>query len=214
MRRIEFKSGEIWLEGIVSEPKGDAPFAGAVVAPPHPLFGGSMDNNVVYALRDAMTDSGCLTLCFNFRGVGKSRGSYGEAVGEAQDIISALEFIRTDPQADPRRAIVCGYSFGGLAALYAMAKGLSPTALILVSPMLPERGLEKDETLRRIIPLQVPMLIVSGGRDQFYRHQLYQPLFPAESKNSKLALVKSADHFWLGDEREMIRAVQEFLQTI
>ncbi len=208
--RIEFKSGKLRLEGMVSPPKGEGPFPVAVVAHPHPLFGGSMDNNVVYALRDALCGSGFLTLCFNFRGVGKSRGSYGEIDGEAQDLVAACEFIRTDPEANPDRVIVCGYSFGGLVVLSAIAKGLKPTALILVSPMLPESGINKDETLRRVIPLRVPTLILSGGRDQFFRRQQYQPLLPSGGSDSKLMVIKSADHFWVGSEPEILHAVRGF----
>jgi len=214
MDRVEFKSGELRLEGSIDWPSGRAPYPSGLIAHPHPLFGGTMDNNVVYALRDALVDSGYLALRFNFRGVGKSQGQYGEIFGEAQDVISAERFLKSLEYVNPEKIVACGYSFGALAILYAMANGLKPSALILVSPMLPERGLEKDEIIQKILPLKIPTLILAGGKDQFFRPQLYKPLIPENKNLSKLLLQKSADHLWLGLEREIINSVQEFLKTI
>jgi hypothetical protein len=214
MERTGFKSGELWLEGRITRPQGQGPFPAAVIAHPHPLFGGSMDNNVVYALRDTLIASGYVALRFNFRGVGKSSGQYSELAGEPEDVMAAVEHLKTEDGVDPKKIIVCGYSFGGLAVLYAIAKGLNPTALVLVSPMLPEAGLSRDPVLQKIIPLKVPALILAGGRDQFFRPMLYEPLIPTGSKTSKIVLNLSADHLWLGEEREIIRQVREFLATI
>ena len=214
MDKVEFKSEQLTLEGSIDWPKGRAPYASGLIAHPHPLFGGTMDNNVVYALRDALVNSGYLALRFNFRGVGKSQGQFGEIFGEAEDVISAERFLKSLEYVNPEKIIACGYSFGGLAILYAMAKGLKPSALILVSPMLPERGLEKDDILRKILPLKIPTLLLAGGTDQFFRPQLYEPLIPKNAHNAKLILQKSADHLWLGLEREIINSVQDFLKTI
>ncbi len=214
MERTGFKSGELWLEGRISRRKGKGPFPAAVIAHPHPLFGGSMDNNVVYALRDTLIASGYVALRFNFRGVGKSQGQYSELAGEPEDVIAAVEHLKTEDGVDPKKIIACGYSFGGLALLYAVAKGLNPTSLVLVSPMLPEAGLSRDPALQKIIPLKLPTLILAGGLDQFFRPKFYEPLLPPDSKTSKIVLDLSADHFWLGEEREIIRQVKDFLGAL
>lgn len=214
MDQVEFKSKNLWLEARIYWPQTRAPYPAGIITHPHPLFGGSMDNNVVYALKDALVDSGYLGLCFNFRGVGKSQGQYGEIIGEAEDVISAFQFLKSLDSINQDKIIACGYSFGALAILYALAQGLKPYALILVSPMLPEIGLEKDPMLKKILPLPFPTLILAGGRDQFFRHTLYQPLLEQKEKRSNLFLERSADHFWLGLEHQIIIQVQQFLKTV
>src|SRR5216683_1674166 len=91
--RVTFQSDELTLEGLLSE--AAAPSDTAVVCHPHPQYGGSMYNNVVEAILDALWALGYSTLRFNFRGVGNSDGEYGGGEGEVQDAIAAVEYIRS-----------------------------------------------------------------------------------------------------------------------
>jgi len=214
MERVRFRSGKLELEGMLSLPgKNPAPLR-AVIAHPHPQFGGSLDNNVVCALFDALVDFGALALRFNFRGVAGSQGSYGNIEGEAEDIIAAAKFLETVKGAGINRLLLAGYSFGGLAALHAMARGLAPEALVLVSPMIPEGGFLASAELKNIIPLKMPALILSGERDDFFDHTLYQPLLKVAKTPARLLVVKNADHFWDGQTRELKKAVSEFLNSL
>ena len=213
MEPVEFKSENLILQGRLSRPGVSPPYLPAVIAHPHPLFGGSMDNNVVLALRDQLLEMGYLVLRFNFRGVGKSQGGYGNLLGEAKDIISACDYLFSLSETENSRLVACGYSFGGLALLYALAKGLSPRALVLVSPMVPEGGWERAGELKKILPLKIPALILLGERDDFFTSELYQPLGIGQEA-VKFHLIPDADHFFWGKERELVAPLKEFLAQL
>ena len=78
---VTFRSGELTLEGLLANPGGDAPTA--VVCHPHPMYGGSMNNNVVEAILAALWQAGYATLRFNFRGVGLSEGEHDGGPGRS-----------------------------------------------------------------------------------------------------------------------------------
>ena len=87
------------LEAILREPT--APIAAAVVCHPHPLHGGTMNNNVVYRTAKVLVDAGVAALRFNFRGVGASTGRHAEGVGEEDDVRAALAYLRARHPALP-----------------------------------------------------------------------------------------------------------------
>ena len=78
------------LEGVLHEGAGSG---GAVICHPHPLYGGSMRNDVVEAMQEGFSKAGFTTLRFNFRGVGSSTGRYDEGVGEIEDLVAACRFL-------------------------------------------------------------------------------------------------------------------------
>src|SRR5260370_37728109 len=92
---ISFRSGELTLEGLIANPGGDAP--AAVVCHPHPMYGGSMFNNVVEAILGALWELGYATLRFKFRGVGWSEGESGGGRGEADDACAAMAVLLALP---------------------------------------------------------------------------------------------------------------------
>ena len=110
-RRITIKS-DGGLEAILNE---QGRRGGVVICHPHPLFGGSMYNNVVEAVEEGFVLSGFSTLRFNFRGVGDSEGAYDEGNGEVNDVIAACKFMRDLPGAGGR-LVLAGYSFGAWVA--------------------------------------------------------------------------------------------------
>ena len=79
------------LEALLEEPEDRAPDEACVLCHPHPLFGGTMHNKVVYRMARALRRRGSVVLRFNFRGVGSSQGQHGEGVGEIEDARAALE---------------------------------------------------------------------------------------------------------------------------
>src|SRR5438552_18588398 len=91
-----------------------SPRAVAVIAHPHPLFGGTMDNKVVTTLARAFTETGAATFRFNFRGVGASEGAHDEGRGEADDLIRVVEHARATAGDLPLK--LAGFSFGGAVA--------------------------------------------------------------------------------------------------
>jgi len=101
------------LEAIIKEPA--APVAAAVVCHPHPLGGGTMNNNVVYRAAKALGEAGLAVLRFNFRGVGASTGRYDGGAGEEEDALAALDLLA---QRYPGLPLwMAGFSFGARVGL-------------------------------------------------------------------------------------------------
>jgi alpha/beta superfamily hydrolase len=118
------------LEGLIDEPAADMPPRGtAVIAHPHPLFGGTMDNKVVQTMARAFVQTGWRAVRFNFRGVGASAGTYDHGAGELQDLLAVVQ------QTAAQGALsLAGFSFGAFVtshAVNALAER-SPERIVLV----------------------------------------------------------------------------------
>ena len=109
----------------------DAPRAIAVVAHPHPLYGGTMDNKVVTTVARAFTEAGAATFRFNFRGVGATEGSHDEGRGETEDCLAVIAHARAAVGELP--LWLAGFSFGGAIAVKASAR-VEFGQLVLVAP--------------------------------------------------------------------------------
>src|SRR5881396_3148897 len=103
------------LEGNLKEPH-EAPVRGtALVLHPHPLFGGTMHNKVVFRAAAALNEAGLITLRINFRGVGQSTGKHDEGRGERDDVRAGLDYLAENY---PNQEItLCGFSFGARVGL-------------------------------------------------------------------------------------------------
>src|SRR5258708_37694064 len=111
-----------------------SPRAVAVIAHPHPLFGGSMDNKVVTTLARAFIEGGCATYRFNFRGVGATEGEHDEGAGETDDMVRVIEHARAGMEALP--LMLAGFSFGGAVATRARCR-VDFAQVSLVGPGFP-----------------------------------------------------------------------------
>lgn len=133
----------------------------ALVAHPHPLFGGSMDNKVVQTLARTLVQLGYVTYRSNFRGVGQTEGVYDEGVGERDDLLAVLAHMRAEPGQAALPLVLAGFSFG--------------TAVIShVARLLAERG----EAVERMIfvgtassrfdvaPAPENTLVIHGEQDE------------------------------------------------
>ena len=113
-QRITWRGEAGAIEGLLDQPEGAARGV-AVVAHPHPLFGGTMDNKVVQTLARAFVQCGWTVARFNFRGVGASEGAHDAGAGEARDFLSVVE------QVAPIGALaIAGFSFGSFVASHAI----------------------------------------------------------------------------------------------
>ena len=113
-QRITWRGEAGAIEGLLDQPEGAARGV-AVVAHPHPRFGGTMDNKVVQTLARAFVQCGWTVARFNFRGVGASEGVHDAGEGEARDFLSVVE------QVAPKGALaVAGFSFGSFVASHAI----------------------------------------------------------------------------------------------
>jgi alpha/beta superfamily hydrolase len=161
----------------------DAPVAAArgtaLIAHPHPLFGGTLDNKVVQTLARALVERGYEAWRPNFRGVGESEGRFDEGRGEVDDLASVLARLQ-------RPVVLAGFSFGAaMQARLAQAAGTERLVLVGVAvtgfevPAVPAGTLvihgERDETipLAAVLdwarPQELPVLVVPGAEHFFHR---------------------------------------------
>lgn len=105
----------------------------ALILHPHPLYGGTMNNKVSYKLFQTFVDLGFSTLRFNFRGVGKSQGSYGDGLGELCDAANALDWLQQQSQ-DSSGCWIAGFSFGGWIATQLLMRRPELEGFVAVSP--------------------------------------------------------------------------------
>ena len=189
-QRITWQGEAGAIEGLLDQPEGTA-LGVAVVAHPHPLFGGTMDNKVVQTLARAFVQCGWTVARFNFRGVGASAGAHDSGAGEARDFLSVVE------QAAPTGALaIAGFSFGSFVASHAIqflwerravdkivfvGTATERLAVADVPESLHEKTLvvhgEQDDTvfLASVMdwarPQSLPVMVVPGG-GHFFHGQL------------------------------------------
>src|ERR1700726_2842328 len=84
------------LEALVSAAETTEPVAVAIICHPHPLYGGTVNNKVVTTIARTFHELGLVTVRFNFRGVEKSEGSYGEGIGETEDLRAVSAWVRAN----------------------------------------------------------------------------------------------------------------------
>jgi len=161
----------------------------AVVAPPHPLYGGTMDNPVVHALVSALRQASVSVLAFNWRGVGRSEGTpTGSEAAAAQDYRAALDHLARLRSAP---FVAAGYSFGAVAALRATLAGAPVDELLLVSPptaMIGARPLDR---------IAARTVFVAGSDDPFVDPVDLEQRAAAMPR-AEVRLVRGADHFFAG----------------
>lgn len=200
----DLKEQPCWIEGAcrLEGRLGLTPGAagGLVVAHPHPLYGGSMVNNVVEALVEAGAEAGLATLRFNFRGVGSSEGVCDEGKGCGEDLLAALAHLAG---LGTERLVVAGYSFGAWVAGRTDLVSLGAADQIWVAP--PMAMLLFDPALAS----PAPSLILAGGRDDFCPAAELTVLVESIAPLPRLETDREADHFFWGREgwiRERVKA--------
>ncbi|QPH53716.1 alpha/beta hydrolase [Pontivivens ytuae] len=132
MPEVIFPGPEGRLEGRYHPQKAkDAPIA--IILHPHPKFGGTMNNKVVYNLHYAFHDLGFTVLRFNFRGVGRSQGEYDQGIGELSDAASALDYLQSMAP-NSRQCWVAGFSFGAWIGMQLLMRRPEVAGFISVAP--------------------------------------------------------------------------------
>jgi uncharacterized protein len=178
----------------------------AVVCHPHPLYGGTMHNKVVFRLARAAREAGLPTLRFNFRGVGASQGTHDKGVGELEDVRAALDYLSARFPGLP--AAVAGFSFGSWVGLRAGAKDARVAALVGL-------GLPADSSdFSFLSGMTKPKLIVQGTRDQYGRREEVQAVFDMLSEPKRIHWVEGAEHFFTGKLEEVRHVVHAFLSNV
>lgn len=176
------------------------PRAVAVVAHPHPLFGGTMDNKIVTTIARAFFDADAATYRFNFRGVGASEGVHDEGRGETTDMLTVIAHAQEQMQSQypnsPALPLwLAGFSFGGAVAL-AASESVVTTEMVLVAPAFERLSNWKNGQTGGPMVGNPPetTIIIHGEKDETV--PLADSLNWARPRNIPVVVIPDADHFF------------------
>lgn len=178
---------------------------GVLITHPHPLYGGSMDNNVVWTARQAFAARGWSTLRFNFRGVGQSTGAYGNVVAEVEDVAAVLAFLKKRTGGP---YWVIGYSFGAAVAARALLTGLEADGTVLISPPIAFMAMDFLPQTPRV------KLIIAGDRDDLCPLADLRSCLSAVQPPVEIAVITGADHFYGGREEQLFQILKNYPLSI
>lgn len=210
MPEIIFAGPEGRLEGRYHpQPNRDAPIA--IVLHPHPQFGGTMNNRVVYNLHYAFHSMGFSVLRFNFRGVGRSQGEYDQGVGELADAAAALDYVQSMAQ-NPRHCWVAGFSFGAWIGMQLLMRRPDITGFVSVAP--PANLYD----FSFLAPCPASGLIINGDADRVAPPRDTQILVSKLQEQRGITIthqeIPGADHFFKDEEahmQPMLRHVTDYV---
>jgi alpha/beta superfamily hydrolase len=196
------------LEALLNSGAENATHA-ALVCHPHPVYGGTMHNKVVFHAMKTLNGFGFPVLRFNFRGFGLSEGEHAHGEGEAEDVRAAIEWLDREFHLP---LIFAGFSFGAAVGLRVACPDDRVKLVIgLGLPLTPvdERSYEFDF----LHSCEKPKLFVSGSRDQFAARAMLEQVVSSLPDPKKLVIIESADHFFEGRLREMREAIEAWVTT-
>ncbi len=206
--KVRFNSGVLSLEGVLAIPEGAGKLPGVIICHPHPLYGGSMDNNVVHALFEKLAEASLITFKFNFRGVGESEGDFDQGIGEQKDVDAAISFLTMVQELDPERIGLAGYSAGAAFALPLGSREARIKALAAISPPLSMFDFQFLKTCYK------PKLLISGDKDDFTHTTLFIELCQSLPDPIEHISIHGADYFWSGYEIALAERVTAFFTEV
>jgi alpha/beta superfamily hydrolase len=180
----------------------------ALVCHPHPLYGGTLHNKVVFHAMKALNSFGYPVLRFNFRGAGLSQGEHDHGNGEVEDVRAALDWLAREFHLP---LIFAGFSFGAAVGLHVACSDARVVAVIGL-------GLPVDAIDDRVYDFEFlrdcgkPKLFVSGERDQFASRAKLEKVVAALPEPKKLVIVEGADHFFEGRLRELRETIEGWIK--
>ena len=192
------------LEAILWTPTANPkPPMACVVCHPHPLFGGTMHNKVVYQVAKSLDLLGLAVLRFNFRGTGLSEGVHDDGKGEQGDVRAALDFLSAEFAAVPQ--LVAGFSFGSVVGLRVGCEDARAAALIGLG--LPVNRFE----FPFLAACSKPKLFLQGAKDQFGAIEKTREVFAGFAEPKRLVEIADGDHFFVGKLDQVDRAIGDWV---
>lgn len=191
------------LEASLWTPAHDAESLCALVCHPHPLFGGTLHNKVVFAAARALAGAGVPVLRFNFRGAGLSEGKHDSGRGEQDDVRSALDFLVGEYAGRP--ILLAGFSFGAWVGLHVGCRDDRVAELIGLG--IPVNGSD----LSYLLGCTKPKLFLHGDRDEHGDIGRVKELVERMPEPARLVAVEGADHFFTGQLPYVGAAIREWL---
>ena len=192
------------LEAILKEPHSGSDRGVALVLHPHPLFGGTMHNKVVFRAAAALNDAGLVALRINFRGVGQSTGTHDEGRGERDDARAGLDYLSANYPGE--EITLCGFSFG---ARVGLEEGIADDRVSrLISIGTPVDKYDFDF----LVECRKSILFVQGDRDEFGNVERLRILVEKVSAHApaQLRVIEGAGHFFDDQLDELKAAITEW----
>ena len=200
---IEGRAGR--LEALLNEASGSPQYA-ALVAHPHPLYGGTMHNKVVFKAMKALSGLGMPVLRFNFRGVGLSGGTH-DGRAESEDVSAAVRWLDREFHLP---IVFAGFSFGAATGLRACCPDQRVVALIsLGTPINADGRVYRFGFLESCAK---PKLFVSGGQDEFGPRAELEALVSRIPGPKRLVILEGAGHFFDGKLNELRRTIEQWVK--
>jgi len=191
------------LEAILWKPAAQARMA-ALVCHPHPLFGGTMHNKVVYQAAKSLDALGLPVLRFNFRGAGMSGGTHDRGRGEQGDVKAALDFLAGEFPGVP--LLTAGFSFGcWVGSRVACADERVEELIALGTPV-------NSTDFSYLRHCEKPKLFVHGANDQFGKIGKVEALVESLPGENRLVVVAGAEHFFAGKLDQVDAAIRGWLR--
>ena len=192
------------LEAILWKPLSTAPpSAAALLCHPHPLFGGTMHNKVVYQVAKTLDRLGLPVLRFNFRGAGLSAGTHDRGRGEQDDVRAALDFLAAEFSGVP--LLLAGFSFGAWVGLRAGCADERVAQLIGLGTPVNSSDFSFLQNCAK------PKLFVHGSKDEYGAVEKLKALVRSLPGENRLVVVDGADHFFVGKLDQVDRAIASWL---
>ncbi|HWB82673.1 MAG TPA: alpha/beta family hydrolase [Bryobacteraceae bacterium] len=178
------------LEALLEEPDGAEPREAALVCHPHPLFGGTLHNKVVYRMARGLRRSGAVVLRFNFRGVGASEGEHGNLTGEIEDARAALSWLRERYPELPFS--LAGFSFGAR-VITSLGCGINGPLRLLAAGFPTRHG-----PAAYLENCAIPKVFIQSTHDEFGPRGDMEAMYAKFAEPKRLVWVEAAGHFFDG----------------
>ena len=178
------------LEALLEEPEDAAPREAALICHPHPQYGGTMHNKVVYRIARGLRRSGAVVLRFNYRSVNLSEGGYADGEGELEDARACLAYLRGRYPSLPYT--LAGFSFGSRIVLRIGCT--EPGARRVIAAGFPAMY----ENLADLKGCTTPRIFVQSTHDQYGPVDAIERLVASLPEPKRLVLIEARDHFFAG----------------
>ncbi len=202
------------LEALLNAGAENATHA-ALVCHPHPLFGGTLHNKVVFHTMKALHSFGFPVLRFNFRGTGLSQGEHDRGIGEVEDVRTALDWLDSEFHLP---LIFAGFSFGAAVGMRAACADSRVQSIIgagtPVAPVSADTEEPRVYSYEFLQECHKPKLLICGARDQFGPRAKLEALMNSIPEPKKLVVIEGADHFFEGRLRELREAIEAWIREI
>jgi uncharacterized protein len=210
--KVHHESRSLFLQGPVGRLEAllwtpvsrTAPVLAAVVCHPHPLYGGTLHNKVVYQVAKSLDASSLPVLRFNFRGAGLSEGAHDSGRGELGDAQAALDFLAVEFPGLP--LLLAGFSFGAWVGLRAGCAHDRVTELIALGTPVNSSDFSYLQICAK------PKLFVQGSKDEHGDIRKLEKLITSVPGENRLVAVEGAEHFFVERLDQVDRAITTWLK--